>query len=68
MMHRMAARKFDRATADRLAERLAGIDDSEQVAEIGEWIIECESGEELLGRVERVSASLTTGGPTSRQS
>ena len=68
MMHRIAARKFDRATADRLAERLAGIDDSEQVAEIGEWIIECESGEELLGRVERVSASLTTGGPASCQS
>ena len=35
--------------------------------EIGEWIIECESGEELLGRVERVSASLTTGGPASCQ-
>ena len=44
-----------------------GIGDSEQVAEIGEWIIECESGEELLSRVERVSASFTTGDPASCQ-
>ena len=42
---------------------------SEQVAEIGEWIIECESGEELLSRVERLSASasFTTGNTASRQ-
>ena len=45
------------------------IDDSEQVAEIGEWIIECESGEELLSRVVRLSASasFTTGDTASCQ-
>lgn len=53
VMRRMAARKFGAVTADRLAETLEGLDDPEQVVEIGEWLIECESGEELLGRVRR---------------
>ena len=54
LMRRMAARKFGSATAQRLAERLERVHDSEQVAEIGEWIIECESGEALLERFEGV--------------
>ena len=48
---RMAARKFDAATAERLAGRLAGIADPERMGEIGEWLIECEDGDELLQRV-----------------
>ena len=48
---RMAARKFDAATAERLAGRLAEIADPERVGEIGEWLIECEDGDELLQRV-----------------
>ena len=54
MMHRMAARKFGPETADRLLERLEGLDDSERVAAVGDWLIECESGEALLGRMERL--------------
>ena len=51
VMCRMAARKFDERVATELAERLEWIVDPEQVTEIGEWLIECEDGDELLARV-----------------
>ena len=54
LMRRMAARKFGSATADRLVERLNRMHDPERMVEIGEWLIECESGEELLERFEGV--------------
>ena len=53
VMRRQAARKFGVVTADRLAEALERVHDPERVVEIGEWLIECESGEELLDRVRR---------------
>ncbi|MCY4223088.1 MAG: hypothetical protein OXD35_15745, partial [Thiotrichales bacterium] len=62
MMHRMAIRKFGSETADRLAERLDGLDDAERVAAVGDWLIECESGEALLERVEHLRAASPTGG------
>ena len=66
LMRRMAARKFDAATAERLAERLAGIPDPERLAEVGEWLLECEHGDELLGRVERLCAASAAGDGPSR--
>ena len=54
VMRRMAARKFGSETADRLAERLAKIADPECTSEVGEWLLECDSGEELLARVARL--------------
>ena len=53
VMRRQAARKFGGVTANRLAEELERIHDPERVVEIGEWLVECESGEELLHRVRR---------------
>ena len=61
LMRRLAARKFDPATAERLAERLAGITDPERLAEVGEWLLECEHGDELLKRVERLCAVSAAG-------
>ena len=61
LMRRQAARKFDAATAARLGERLAGITDPERLAEVGEWLLECEHGDELLGRVERLCAICAPG-------
>ena len=55
LIHRLAARKFDRATADRIKERLEKVGDSHQTVEAGIWILECESADELLSRLERVS-------------
>ena len=52
LMRRMAARKFGGETAKRLAERLEPVHDVERIVEIGEWLIECDSGEELLARLE----------------
>ena len=65
MMHRMAARKFGPETADRLVERLEGLGDSERVAAVGDWLIECESAEALLVRMERLRASSPSGGRAS---
>ena len=54
LMRRQAKRKFDAETAERLSGLLDGLTDSERLAEVGEWIIECETGAELLDRTERV--------------
>ena len=56
LMRRMAARKFSGETAERLAERLETVHDAERMAEVGEWLFECASGEELLERFERTHA------------
>ena len=54
LLCRQAARKFDAGTAERLSVVLDGLADAEGLAEVGEWIIECETGGELLDRAERV--------------
>ncbi len=51
LLRRQTKRRFDEATASRLATLLEPIDDPEQLAEIGEWIIDCRSGEDLLERI-----------------
>ena len=61
VMRRQAARKFGAETAERLTGRLAEIADPKRVIEIGDWLLECESGEELLDRVEGLWESSTAG-------
>ena len=61
LMRRLAERKFGAATAERLADRLAEIADPERAVEVGEWLLECESGEELLDRVARLCESRASG-------
>ena len=61
VMRRQAARKFGPELADRLDERLAGVADPERVVEVGEWLLECESGEELLARVDGLCESSAAG-------
>ena len=61
VVRRMAARKFGAETAERLAGRLAEIADPERVGEVSDWLLECESGEELLARVERLCESCAAG-------
>ena len=65
MMHRMATRKFGPETADRLVERLEGLGDAEQVVTVGDWLVEYESGEALLGRMEHLRAPPPSGGRAS---
>ncbi len=54
LLRRQAAWKFDAETAERLSELLHGLSNPERLAEIGEWIIECETGAELLERARSV--------------
>ena len=61
LLGRQVARKFGAATAQVLAARLAGIADPDRLCEIGEWIIECEDGTELLARVERLRGASAAG-------
>ena len=55
LLSRQAARKFDARTASRLAALLDGIADPERLAEIGEQVIDCATGAELLARAERAA-------------
>ena len=51
LIRRQARLKFGAATADRLASVLDGISEPERFVRIGDLIIECETGVELLERV-----------------
>ena len=48
LLCRLAGRKFDAGTAERLAGLLAPISDTDRLAQVGEWIIDCETGERLI--------------------
>ena len=50
LLCRLAARKFDAGTAERLAVLLAPVGDTDRLAQVGEWIIDCETGERLIAR------------------
>ena len=50
LVHRQARLKFGAETAEQLSKLLDGITDPEQIARIGDRIIECETGAELLAR------------------
>ena len=50
LLCRLAARKFDAETAERLSGLLARLSDPERLAEVGDWIIECGTGADLLDR------------------
>ena len=52
MLSRQAARKFDAETVARFAALLEGIDDPEHFADIGEDLVDCATGAELLARIE----------------
>ena len=50
LLCRQAARKFGAGTAERLAGLLAGVGDTRRLAEVGDWIIDCATGDELIAR------------------
>lgn len=52
LLRRQAARKYGAKTAGKLVVPLAAIDEPERLAVIGEWIIDCATGDELLARLE----------------
>ena len=52
LLVRLATRRFGAGTGERLAALLARIDDPARLAGIGDRIVECATGAELLARVE----------------
>ena len=54
LLCRLAARKFDAETAERLSGLLDCLTDPERLAEVGDWIIECGTGADLLDRTGRL--------------
>ena len=63
LLVRQAARKFDRRTARRVVGRVQGIRDSAALAEVGDWIIDCLSGSELIERLKARNDSEAFDGP-----
>lgn len=52
LLRRQAASRFGASAAERLLEVLADISDPERLAEVGEWLVRCDTGGELLARAE----------------
>ena len=50
LLCRQAARKFGDGTAERLSDLLAGVGDTRRLAEVGDWIIDCMTGDDLIAR------------------
>ena len=58
---RQAALRFGAETGERLLELLEGLAAGEALDQVGDWIIECGSGEELLSRVSALQAEAGNG-------
>ena len=55
LLCRQASRKFDSETGARLSGLLERLTDPERLAEVGDWVIECGTGAELLDRAGRLA-------------
>ena len=58
LLRRQAASRFGAETAERLSGALAGVVDPEALAEVGEWLVRCETGGEFLARVDPAAGSV----------
>ena len=54
LLLRQAARRFGADTAEALGRLLEGVDDADRLAEVGEMIVDCRTGGELLDRAGRM--------------
>ena len=51
LLCRQAGRRFGAETAQRLADLLEGLKAADELAVVGDWIVDCETGADLLSRV-----------------
>ena len=58
---RQAALKFGARTGERLLELLEGLSAGEALDQVGDWIIECSTGEDLLSCVSALQAEAGNG-------
>ena len=54
LLLRLAARRFSADTAEALGRLLEGVDDADRLAEVGEMIVDCRTGGDLLDRAGRM--------------
>ena len=52
LLRRLVIRRFDQVDRERFSDRLKSIDDTEQLANIGEWIIESETADILFQKMD----------------
>ena len=52
LLMRQSGRKFGTHVAEAVAGLLAGIDDPDRLHDVGEWIVDCDLGSELLARLQ----------------
>ena len=57
LLCRQAAARFDADTAARLADLLASIADPERLAEVGDWLVRCDTAAKFLSRFDPASPS-----------
>ena len=55
LLCRLAAARFDADTATRLADLLAPIADPERLAEVGDWLVRCDTAAAFLAHVDSAS-------------
>jgi hypothetical protein len=55
LLCRQAAARFDADTAARLADLLASIADPERLAEVGDWLVRCDTAAEFFARFDPAS-------------
>ena len=55
LLRRQAERRFGAETARQLSAALDGAD-ADRLNDVGDWIVECGSGDELLERLNRANA------------
>ena len=58
LLRRQAVRRFDAATGEALFGMLADVRDAERFAEVGEFIVDCATGPELLDLVRQTRAEV----------
>lgn len=52
LLRNLTAKRFGLGTAGKLARRIRDINNPARLTEIGEWLFECETGEEFIDRVQ----------------
>ena len=57
LLCRMAAARFDADAAARLADLLAPIADPERLADVGDWLVRCETAAAFFARFDPASPS-----------
>ena len=56
VVKRLSTLKFGPKTAERLSSLVDGLTTRKELDQVGDWIIECDSGDELLSRVSALRA------------